>query len=192
MSDEVTIRKQLADAPVWSERARELEDALIQSVNERLRTEAAAEAARLKPAGSWAVEQPEPPPAAVEEPPEPLRLSSKFAGHEATLARVEQAAKAAGFSDRLPGIFALLDSVQGHEVVTGDPEARLAAADRLHDQLVLNHGEEGAEEIVTAWQDALRTLGVTELIRVNGLDTHYDTVEFIGQSWLRRSRTGGA
>lgn len=153
----------------------------------------AAEASQFKSAGQWQIEQPRAAPPVVEAPPEPpLRLSSKFAGYETTIAHAEHAAARAGFADRLPGVLALFDSVQGHEVVRAEAgaEARVDRADRLYDQLVQRHGEERAEEIVGAWREALSTLGLTRLVRARGLDTHLDAVEHLGQQWLRRSRTG--
>jgi hypothetical protein len=192
MSDEVTIRKQLGDAPVWSERARELEDALIQSVNERLRTEAAAEAARLKPAGSYAVEQPAPQEVVEEPTPAPMKLSATFAGYETAIANAERAPARHGFADRLAGTLALFDGIQPHETITRDPEARLERADVVYDALVQRHGADQADEIINAWKQALTTLGLTSLVRARGLDTSLDCVEHLGQQWLRRSRSSGA
>jgi hypothetical protein len=65
-------------------------------------------------------------------------------------------------------------------------EERLALADKAVDSLVQKHGDERAEELTTAWREAVARLGLGRLIKARGADTSQELVEFVATQWMAR------
>jgi hypothetical protein len=195
MSEPNDLLAEIEKYPVGSRENLAAIDKYIAAVSTQHTADQVAEAARYTEVGRYRFETPAPAPA----PPPPVREVIELPGASELypfrndMATAETTAERLGLRDDMPGVFAFLGCLQGHERTPrgATVDERVAMQEQTMQALRQRCGgdEERAEQVADDAEAAVKALGLGKMVAGLGAENHLEFILHMSNVWARRRNT---